>query len=442
MPESGPQNPPTLEGALKIQQNPVHRLPSEILSEIFAYTVPKDHGCKPRLVACICRRWREVALSTPRLWCNIHLDEEPIHPRSAHPLVLLQLQRSGGLGLSIYFADRYDEPFLLELLLTAADRWQSFDFSLGVGQYGILHSFDSQFPLLKRLTIRHIPYINLGNLARAFPRIEELTVAWRPTPVPANLPWSNLARCTLIGCSSTEVLGILRCAPKMTELCVEKCYGSITPASSDPEPTITSGLRTLKILRCTRGCTQDLSTRLLVPRLQSLSIDDFVDGIASAPLFSSPLLTASSGPLKHLSLIGARLSEPELISLLRLTDTLDRFEISWPSDVHSTALMTALTVIPSKRAPQLLPHLSALSITGGLSCSDHSLFMMLRSRVPRLKHVELYYAGRTVFFDRTLDVLREGGMEISLLFDGPEDPYKTLPPDPYYIILPQDDDDD
>ncbi|KAJ7112007.1 hypothetical protein C8R44DRAFT_632848, partial [Mycena epipterygia] len=51
----------------------MRRLPSEILSEIFVHCSTKQDGCKPRLFATVCSRWREVGLSNPRFWCNIYL---------------------------------------------------------------------------------------------------------------------------------------------------------------------------------------------------------------------------------------------------------------------------------------------------------------------------------------------------------------------------------
>ncbi|KAJ7211560.1 hypothetical protein GGX14DRAFT_329134, partial [Mycena pura] len=56
---------------------PVLTLPNEITSRIFVQCLP-DHGrvrpsprSVPLLVAQVCRRWREVALATCKLWSSI-----------------------------------------------------------------------------------------------------------------------------------------------------------------------------------------------------------------------------------------------------------------------------------------------------------------------------------------------------------------------------------
>ncbi|KAG2057417.1 hypothetical protein BDR06DRAFT_1018954 [Suillus hirtellus] len=53
------------------------RLPTEILSYIFVYCLPEDRYLSPAsrqapiLLTRICRRWREVAVGTPSLWCKL-----------------------------------------------------------------------------------------------------------------------------------------------------------------------------------------------------------------------------------------------------------------------------------------------------------------------------------------------------------------------------------
>ncbi|KAG1814008.1 uncharacterized protein BJ212DRAFT_388439 [Suillus subaureus] len=82
--------PPQLgeENAVIIQSNtscrslssPISRLPTEILSEIFLYCLPEDEHLvyasrqAPMLLTRICRRWREVAVGFPKLWCRLQVE--------------------------------------------------------------------------------------------------------------------------------------------------------------------------------------------------------------------------------------------------------------------------------------------------------------------------------------------------------------------------------
>ncbi|KAG1813984.1 uncharacterized protein BJ212DRAFT_1300853 [Suillus subaureus] len=58
----------------------IWRLPTEILSEIFLYCLPEDEYLAyaatqaPMLLTRVCRRWREVAVGLPMLWCRLQLE--------------------------------------------------------------------------------------------------------------------------------------------------------------------------------------------------------------------------------------------------------------------------------------------------------------------------------------------------------------------------------
>lgn len=71
--------------------SPVNRLPNELLAEIFALTLPEpEEGdatrikqdsmqtIPPRNLLRVCRRWRDVVSSTPKLWSQwaLYYDEE------------------------------------------------------------------------------------------------------------------------------------------------------------------------------------------------------------------------------------------------------------------------------------------------------------------------------------------------------------------------------
>ncbi|KZV97971.1 hypothetical protein EXIGLDRAFT_832563 [Exidia glandulosa HHB12029] len=84
--------------------SPIHRMPSELLRQVFSDAVhPCDHGrCHPSfIIASICRRWRSIALLSPALWTSVHLD---FIRRSANAkdYVEVVLARSGGRPLLVY----------------------------------------------------------------------------------------------------------------------------------------------------------------------------------------------------------------------------------------------------------------------------------------------------------------------------------------------------
>ncbi|KAK1226495.1 hypothetical protein PQX77_010579 [Marasmius sp. AFHP31] len=98
--------------------SPVRRLPPEVLSEIFVHCLQdKDRNPTrslteaPLLLTFVCRRWREIALSTTRLWRGIHIYFPSVTKRHEQRFkeiaerrsegVKTWLSRSGSLPLSI-----------------------------------------------------------------------------------------------------------------------------------------------------------------------------------------------------------------------------------------------------------------------------------------------------------------------------------------------------
>ncbi|KAJ7025718.1 hypothetical protein C8F04DRAFT_967303 [Mycena alexandri] len=59
--------------------SPARRLPDDVVVEIFTASLPSDRnavidGAKSPLLLChICRAWRNLAISTPRLWTSLHI---------------------------------------------------------------------------------------------------------------------------------------------------------------------------------------------------------------------------------------------------------------------------------------------------------------------------------------------------------------------------------
>ncbi|KAJ7707313.1 hypothetical protein B0H17DRAFT_1032367 [Mycena rosella] len=408
----------------------IRRLPSEILSEIFSRCSRKWDGCKPRIFATVCSRWRDVALATPRLWCNVWVDREEVKPQSLSFLLSLQLERSGQVPLSVVFSDPFIAPCILESLIAVSHRWESVDLVLTGPQRELIHSSNCHFPILKRLILQ-TPSLELGNLSRPLPLLEELSLDGRyfsddnfeliePLLIPPQFPWTGFTKCSLVQCTAADVLNILRASPPMEDLSLGHCYG---PSERDQEPIpTTSNIRSLNIRSCNAAFTREFFPCFSAPNLQELLVDDAEAAITTTALVA--LLAGPSPQITHLRLSRVRASEKDLIVLLRVADAVEHLEISWPWDVHSNTLMEALTLLPGNRnraRPRILPKLRLLSITGGLACKDESLLTMLESRCPGLKHVELFYAGRTFFFDRSFDGLRKAGMEIDVRFDAPVD---------------------
>ncbi|KZP27316.1 hypothetical protein FIBSPDRAFT_818473, partial [Athelia psychrophila] len=93
--------------------NPVTRLPAEVLSQIFQQCIIVNwlekgfhlyhrFDSTPLMIAGVSRHWRNVALSTPRLWSALSLTLRPKHAKQHITLASMWLSRAGNSPLSIH----------------------------------------------------------------------------------------------------------------------------------------------------------------------------------------------------------------------------------------------------------------------------------------------------------------------------------------------------
>nr|GAT45764.1 predicted protein [Mycena chlorophos] len=96
------------------QPSPVHRLPPEVVTEIFLQYIPhyphrprlRDFEESPLALTGICGRWRKIALSSPILWKAVEIAESAYTTDEDRltQLIKMFLNRSGSSTLSIELA--------------------------------------------------------------------------------------------------------------------------------------------------------------------------------------------------------------------------------------------------------------------------------------------------------------------------------------------------
>ncbi|KAF7314718.1 F-box domain-containing protein [Mycena kentingensis (nom. inval.)] len=168
--------------------SPMRRMPDDVLRAVFLHTLPKTRnvvlGPKegPLLLSLVCRRWRDVALSTPRLWASLHI----VIPTTSATANALQsvvgawLSRTGAVPLSMSTrvsrtraqrhrwlpsssdpgSDSFGTQLLAEVLLPVAPRWQEMELAI---------SNRKDWDVLQTLKATDVPllqYLNLQNEAR------------------------------------------------------------------------------------------------------------------------------------------------------------------------------------------------------------------------------------------------------------------------------------
>ncbi|KAJ6470252.1 hypothetical protein C8R47DRAFT_1325308 [Mycena vitilis] len=192
-----------LRGRLNSYRYPVFTLPNELVSEIFVHFLPAYPLCppltgtrSPELLPQICRKWRDIALSTPTLWRAISLDsgEAAVEQRER---VKDWLRRFGYCPLSICmdqdFTTTVEVKNLLLKIMAAHCTARREYIRLDVSHSDF--SVKETLPLLCDLEFQayNVPSVTFPEM----PRLRAATLWDFSYPVDL-LPWSQLTSLTLI----------------------------------------------------------------------------------------------------------------------------------------------------------------------------------------------------------------------------------------------------
>ncbi|KAJ7186435.1 hypothetical protein C8R46DRAFT_275314 [Mycena filopes] len=293
---------------------PVLTLPNELVSEIFIHFLPPYPLCpplcgilSPTVLTHICRHWREIAISTPRLWRAMSFEG-----RHQTRMAKLWLERSGQSPLSIQ-TDEFDgdacidDDEILEAIIPHQARWEYISFHLPP-ERAPLPSMDAPMPILRELEL-HIASLRGTSYPLAFRDAPRLTSAilWDfdyPTDL---LPWSQLTPISLIAKDTRACTEVLRGTPNLVHCEL------VTFAAWARQPHLGPDIRlphleSLVLLHFAESSTlaDDYILRLTLPALRRLQIPEeylHLDPVATLASF----IAKSGCKLEHLHVTGERL---------------------------------------------------------------------------------------------------------------------------------------
>ncbi|KAJ7262970.1 hypothetical protein C8J57DRAFT_1719195 [Mycena rebaudengoi] len=318
---------------------PVLTLPSDVTAEIFMHylgnflAITYNHALKtypPLLLASVCKAWRSVALSFPRLWATLKLEWDPKTVVRREKLLRCWLLRAGGC--------------LLDLDLSDSDLTESTSISAAIVQYA---------PQLRKLTLKTPPLASQlssasGGAQLFFPALQTLTVDFtelsNETVITVfgdaprlrevcmsgdsasfiNLPWNQLTRLELNDVAPARE--VLEQTPNLEVLSFHAELDFI----DDHLPVVMKNLHTLRI--DPRSSSWGLLHFLTVPALKTLELGyPVVSDLDS--LLSMVSRSSCAIQVMHLHDHTAE----ELMDSLRLFESLEhltiQFGIDWGREV-------------------------------------------------------------------------------------------------------------
>ncbi|KAK7023246.1 hypothetical protein R3P38DRAFT_2958499 [Favolaschia claudopus] len=278
----------TVHKRLQSYKYPVLSLPNEIVSEIFLHTIP-DYPNRPPIVGNfspfrlthVCRKWREIAIATRRLWRAIKLineDDMPVDENGS--LAAVWLDWSGFLPLSIHAGHAGDWETSFSVLLPHHARWEYVNLYLD-GSCDNMN--EVSFPLLRSLRLstdgeeRFAPFINI----REAPLLHRVSLN-HVGPDMLDLPWEQLTSLSVKGTCAYEWIPILRETSQLVH-CEFSFWHSDFDDTDIIEEFLLPRLETLEIYYLSDSAQQFIPN-LVAPALRRLSLPE--DLLGDDPLES------------------------------------------------------------------------------------------------------------------------------------------------------------
>ena len=392
----------------------LHQLPIEILAYIFWLSRLDRHGkvsntrrAGPLVLTRVCRHWKTITDSDPKLWSNITIQLGAFGCTPRLPLICLHLDRSRNHALDIRISLRDDlEDYqevdqsvmsgVLHELLREAPRWEIVDITLPlrmVGSYvditwddiglkaspemGCLRSFRMCIDghgLVPRVFEDVLRASRLENLHWGSHQRIDLSLA-------KAVDWSTMRELYLDApISVAEVMEILASTPKVSRaefLDISSSGPNVQTAAEDR-----STLQSLSHLTIAgKAKLSHLLSKIAAPSLRSFSIR-----VKEGPTFSDPesfhhlrdFLVSCSATLSFLDLSEVSLQQANLISLLELLPLVQELSIyESGAPVISDLFIKALTEV---MVAPLCPRLVSLRLLGNVDSTDGRLGQLLRRR--------------------------------------------------------------
>ncbi|KAJ7161925.1 hypothetical protein C8R43DRAFT_316419 [Mycena crocata] len=372
----------------------VRRLPTDVLAEIFHWTIPDEPRKKPTnrcpwVLGRVCSYWRTVSISLPELWT--HIDRKiPLRMVKAH------LERSLPYPLTVELG--YSDTGSVELLVASSSRWADADVEMRAFMESMLAHIEGQLPILRRLKYS-------GNVSgfRSFtafataPALRDVVLS--PGKASVQLPWEQLLRLNLRLTESTG-LAQLRLAHNLVALTLAGLPYGTPPQVELPR------LHTLHIKD--GGFLQ----HFVVPAMEDMYVNMDVSAVPA-------LVDRSACPLRRFTTDG-QCAAADIIAILEVASTLEELRVSAIADVQP--LLARLTVIAHVRP--LTPKLCKLTVSNvadEAACTQ--LVTMMRSRRAGVDCLEpslcvldfIKWAKLNLNAVQTLEILRQEGFQVEWL---------------------------
>ncbi|KAJ7659173.1 hypothetical protein DFH06DRAFT_1297325 [Mycena polygramma] len=228
---------------------PVSTLPNEVVSEVFLHTLPTwdlyadplNRGLQSSLLlGGICRKWREISISTPSLWTRIEiwLDNVASHDNKLR-LLDIWLTRSRACPLFITIMadgrldarDRFSCRAFVEAIVPHCGRWDTLHLTVPFRDLPLLRG---KWPMLRELAL-DILDVDEEALAPVHvfdpaPKLTNIMILPTLSPHRIVFPWTQLTLLSLHVESADRLLEVLPLIVNVASLVIAiRCFDEHPP---------------------------------------------------------------------------------------------------------------------------------------------------------------------------------------------------------------------
>jgi hypothetical protein len=417
---------------------PISKLPVELWEKIFLDCLPEEGEARPcpreapLILTQICGGWRNIALSSPRLWSTLAIKTSARHERKQDEekfknIVQMWLSRSAACPLSISLTSgtlfqSYRTPSsrlvpIWDALAPHIGHWKSLDLNVPESSLSTLFTSPPRhLPLLESLKLDVFPEMQSWQATsftlESAPRLKRVFFAHVTFDIRSlNINYAQLTEMTVLPqawakaemfLTIEECLEILAVAQNLTKcmLCIEDVMPTRSASIVSPVKEFHISFRDSDRRANLRGVQPHRSIRLgqffelsTMPMLQTLTVGNFVGNFTDSGTWPNnsfvTFLAQSACPLQSIRLAFLPILESELISLLRLTPDLTHLVVEARQGVGAQLsvgddLLRALAICPLSSCDHCLaPCLESIDFRYcGKRCTERAILDMIESRQP------------------------------------------------------------
>ncbi|KIK10251.1 hypothetical protein K443DRAFT_670873 [Laccaria amethystina LaAM-08-1] len=403
-----------IDASLQLRKSllaPIRRLPPELLSEIFAHCLPNKRFVTPSPTSAplflgqVNALWRNISMSTPKLWSSMEISHELCKPDRLLPLMETWIARAKERPLSlsikggILSAETPQARWLASLFRQHTARWQHLRFELPKDVLPIFMSSLS-LPMLETFEIYSSGGLteawmyDLSNVLCSALRLHHFAWdndVWQIFPL--RLPWSQLTRLMLnTAVSFDQCLTILGESHVLTHVSFQNV--SVVGVSSH-DPISLPGLISF-VISIHEDADNDLAFFLDLLTLSNLR--EFLLNCHVWPHEAmASFLRRSQCPLESFNLFFPPVTETEIMECLEIVQaTLEELTIQDGIEgVITDCILDHLTAAGDNHRI-LCPNLQVIALYDCILCTSGRYAKMIESRLnprlhtPTMKVVEIY----------------------------------------------------